>query len=52
MITKTLATGFENLTLIGTAALNGTGNSAVNILVGNSGINRLTGAKLPAMGSI
>ncbi|MFO1171840.1 MAG: calcium-binding protein [Hyphomicrobiaceae bacterium] len=43
-VTKTLATGFENLTLIGTAALNGTGNSAVNILVGNSGINRLTGA--------
>lgn len=39
----TLATGFERLTLSGTAGTAGTGNSAANLLTGNSGANRLTG---------
>ncbi|MFT3956987.1 MAG: M10 family metallopeptidase [Piscinibacter sp.] len=38
-----LATGFERLTLSGSAATTGTGNSAANLLTGNSGANRLTG---------
>lgn len=42
-ITKTLANGFENLTLLGNAGLNATGNAAANVLIGNSGINKLTG---------
>ncbi len=42
-IAWTLATNVENLTLIGTAAINGTGNTADNVLTGNSGINTLTG---------
>jgi Ca2+-binding RTX toxin-like protein/subtilisin-like proprotein convertase family protein len=33
----------ENLTLTGTAAINGTGNSGDNILAGNSGANSLSG---------
>ena len=33
----------ENLTLLGTANLNGTGNAADNLLIGNSGNNRLEG---------
>ena len=33
----------ENLTLTGTAALNGTGNELDNIIIGNSGANVLTG---------
>lgn len=41
--THTLATNFENLTLAGTAALNGTGNSADNTLTGNSAANTLAG---------
>lgn len=39
----TLATGFERLTLSGTAGTTGTGNSAANLLTGNTGANRLTG---------
>ena len=39
----TLATGFERLTLSGSAGLTGTGNSAANLLTGNTGANRLTG---------
>jgi Ca2+-binding RTX toxin-like protein len=34
----------ENLTLTGTAAINGTGNNLANVLIGNSGNNTLTGA--------
>ena len=34
-----LGSGFENLTLTGSAALNVSGNSAANIIVGNSGSN-------------
>ena len=42
-ITYTLAANFENLTLLGTNAINGTGNGAANVLVGNAGVNALTG---------
>ncbi|HPV81916.1 MAG TPA: calcium-binding protein, partial [Nitrospira sp.] len=42
-ITHTLAANVENLSLIGTAAINGTGNTLNNILVGNSAANTLTG---------
>lgn len=42
-ITYTLATNVENLTLTGTSAINGTGNSGNNLLTGNSAINTLTG---------
>ncbi len=41
--TYTLGANFENLTLTGTAATNGTGNELNNILTGNSGVNILTG---------
>jgi Ca2+-binding RTX toxin-like protein len=34
----------ENLTLLGTANINGTGNSSNNVLIGNSGNNTLDGA--------
>ena len=42
-VTFTLAAQFENLTLAGAGAINGTGNAAVNILTGNGGVNTLTG---------
>jgi Ca2+-binding RTX toxin-like protein len=42
-ITHTLPAGVENLTLIGTAAINGTGNAGNNVLTGNSGNNTLNG---------
>ncbi len=38
-----LANNVENLTLLGTAALNATGNTLNNLLTGNSGVNTLTG---------
>ncbi|MFK3772345.1 beta strand repeat-containing protein [Pseudomonas sp. NPDC089406] len=44
-VSHTLATNVENLTLTGSAALNGTGNDGANILIGNSGKNTLTGGK-------
>lgn len=43
VITWTLGTNLENLMLIGTAAINGTGNASNNTLAGNSGNNVLTG---------
>ncbi|MFM9916185.1 MAG: beta strand repeat-containing protein, partial [Rhizobacter sp.] len=43
-INWTLAAEVENLTLTGTASLNGTGNALANSLVGNTGANRLDGA--------
>ena len=43
-VTWTLGTDVENLTLTGTAAVNGTGNVLSNLLTGNSGANTLTGA--------
>ncbi len=42
-ISYTLGTNLENLTLIGTAAINGTGNGLDNTLTGNSAVNILTG---------
>ena len=40
----TLLTGFENLVLTGTVAVDGTGNNAANELRGNSAENSLSGA--------
>lgn len=42
-ITYTIGNNIENLTLTGTSALNGTGNSLSNYITGNSAINTLTG---------
>ncbi len=42
-ITYALAANVENLTLTGSSAINGTGNTQNNILNGNSGNNTLTG---------
>jgi hypothetical protein len=42
-VTTTLPGGVENLTLTGTAAINGTGNANNNVLRGNSANNTLTG---------
>ncbi len=42
-ITHTLGTNLENLTLLGTTAINGTGNTANNILTGNTANNILNG---------
>lgn len=44
-VTCTLSAEVENLTLTGTAAINGTGNALANILTGNSGVNTLTGGE-------
>ena len=41
--TTTLAVNFEDLTLTGTDDVSGTGNASDNVLLGNSGINVLTG---------
>ncbi|MFN9561045.1 MAG: LamG-like jellyroll fold domain-containing protein, partial [Dolichospermum sp.] len=43
-VTLTIATNLENLTLTGTAAINGTGNAGNNVITGNSGNNTLNGA--------
>lgn len=42
-IAWTLATNLENLTLTGTANVNGTGNTVANVLLGNEGNNALYG---------
>jgi Ca2+-binding RTX toxin-like protein len=41
-VTWTLGSHFENLTLTGTSAINGTGNSLDNVLTGNSAVNTLS----------
>jgi Ca2+-binding RTX toxin-like protein len=41
--TTTLATMLENLTLVGTSNVNGTGNDLDNLLFGNAGTNTLKG---------
>jgi trimeric autotransporter adhesin len=43
-VTLTLANNVENLQLLGTSAISGTGNSLNNALTGNSAANTLTGA--------
>lgn len=43
-VTFVLAAGVENLTLVGSAAIDGTGNGAANRLDGNEVANRLDGA--------
>jgi Ca2+-binding RTX toxin-like protein len=40
----TLGANLENLTLTGTGDINGTGNDANNLLIGNTGVNTLDGA--------
>ena len=42
-ITYVLGSTLENLTLTGTAAINGTGNTLNNVITGNSGANVLNG---------
>ncbi len=43
LVTRTLGANLENLTLLGTAAINGTGNELANVITGNSAANVLTG---------
>jgi Ca2+-binding RTX toxin-like protein len=43
-VSYALGANVENLTLTGTAAINGTGNEFDNIIAGNAGANSLTGA--------
>ena len=42
-LSYTLGDNLEHLTLLGTAALNGTGNAAANRIIGNNANNRLDG---------
>jgi Ca2+-binding RTX toxin-like protein len=42
-VNHTLGANLENLTLTGTAAINGAGNALNNVLTGNAGANTLTG---------
>ncbi|MBS3026203.1 MAG: hypothetical protein HCA25_03660 [Dolichospermum sp. DET50] len=42
-VTTTLTTNVENLTLTGTAAINGTGNAGNNVITGNGANNTLSG---------
>lgn len=42
-VSHTLAAQVENLTLLGSSALNGTGNTLANVLLGNTAVNLLSG---------
>lgn len=42
-VSFTLSDNIENLTLVGAAAIDGTGNNSANNLVGNAGANNLSG---------
>ena len=42
-ITYSLPTNVENLTLTGSSAINGTGNSLANVIIGNFAVNQLNG---------
>jgi len=42
-VAYTLSSTLENLTILGSAAVSGTGNEFANVLIGNSGSNSLTG---------
>jgi len=42
-VTMTLGANVENLTLMGTSGINGTGNALNNVLIGNSANNSLSG---------
>jgi Ca2+-binding RTX toxin-like protein len=42
-VTHTLGANVENLTMTGSAAIDGTGNALANILIGNAGANQLYG---------
>ena len=42
-VTHTLSVNVENLTLTGSAAINGTGNGQANLITGNAGANLLSG---------
>jgi trimeric autotransporter adhesin len=42
-VTRTLSSNIENMTLMGSSALSGTGNELDNFLTGNSGVNTLSG---------
>jgi Ca2+-binding RTX toxin-like protein len=45
LVTWTLGNNLENLTLIGTSVINGTGNALNNVLIGNAAANALTGGE-------
>lgn len=44
-VTYVLGAGLENLTLTGSAAINGTGNALDNVIIGTSGANILDGSE-------
>ena len=45
LVTYTLPSNVENMTLVGTGVINGTGNTLANVLQGNGAANVLTGGK-------